>query len=85
MNKKLQEAGLDANAGVDEGQIAVIWDKDQATENELREMKRLGDWENYGWVSYQDALYGAQHDDEFWKRVKTRGRCTVTEGNTRIT
>ncbi len=85
MNKMLQDSGLDANAGVDEGQIAVIWDKDQAIENELREMKRTGEWEKFDWKTYQDALCGVQHDAEFWKRVKSRGRCTVTEGNTRIT
>jgi hypothetical protein len=85
MNKLLQDSGLDANAGVDEGQIAVIWDKDQAIENELRALKLKGDWEVYGWDTFQDALYGAQHDDDFWKKVKARGRCTVTEGNTRVT
>jgi hypothetical protein len=44
INKTLLEAGLDADAGVDPELIAVIWDKERAIENKLREMKRNGAW-----------------------------------------
>jgi hypothetical protein len=85
MNLKLKIAGHDGNAGVDEGQIAVIWDNQGAIEMELQAMKVAGEWKKYGWENFQDALHGLQDVSLFWKKVRARGRCTVIEGNTRVT
>ncbi len=84
INRTLLEAGLDATTGVDPDQVAVIWDKERAIEDELGEMQRTGEWAEYGWDTFQDALYGAQDDHGFWTRVKSQGRCTVIDGNTRV-
>jgi hypothetical protein len=84
INRTLLEAGLDATAGVDPDQVVVIWDKERAIEDELGEMQRTGEWAEYGWDTFQDALDAAQIDHGFWTRVKSRGRCTVIDGNTRV-